>query len=85
MISTSIFEGGHCFHQQFFNIIYLDAPVGVGLSYSTTQAGYIVDDYKSTTQIYEFLKKLCIKKILQQLRNENFVKSLSISQTLFSG
>lgn len=85
MISTSIFEGGHCFHQQFLNIIYLDAPASAGFSYSTTQVGYNVDDYKSTTQIYEFLKNVCIKKILQQLRNEKFVKSLSISQTLFSG
>ena len=40
-------------------MIFIDAPVGVGFSYSTTQQGYIIDDYKSATQTSEFMKKVC--------------------------
>ncbi|PRQ37049.1 putative peptidase S10, serine carboxypeptidase, alpha/Beta hydrolase [Rosa chinensis] len=42
---------------QGLNIIYLDAPVGAGYSYSETQSGYVMDDYKFVAQIYEFLQK----------------------------
>ncbi|PRQ37046.1 putative peptidase S10, serine carboxypeptidase, alpha/Beta hydrolase [Rosa chinensis] len=39
------------------NLIYVDAPVGAGYSYSTTQSGYVMDDYKHVAQLYEFLQK----------------------------
>ncbi|GMY35362.1 serine carboxypeptidase-like 17 [Fagus crenata] len=42
---------------QGLNIIYVDAPVGTGFSYSTTQEGYYIDDYESASQIYQFLKE----------------------------
>ena len=58
-----IFEGGYlCYFEQMVNIIYLDAPVGSGFSYSTTQQGYISDDHKSATQTSEFIKKVCKRK-----------------------
>jgi serine carboxypeptidase-like clade 1 len=44
---------------QGLNILYVDAPVGTGFSYSTTQEGYHIDDLESASQIYEFLKKVC--------------------------
>ncbi|XP_059636290.1 serine carboxypeptidase-like 18 isoform X2 [Cornus florida] len=45
---------------QRLNIIYLDAPVGSGFSYSTSQQGYYIDDYKSSAQTYQFLRKWLI-------------------------
>ncbi|CAK7330203.1 unnamed protein product [Dovyalis caffra] len=39
------------------NIIFLDAPVGTGFSYSTTWQGYHVSDTTSTAETYEFLRK----------------------------
>ena len=36
----------------------MDAPVGAGYSYSTTQSGYVLDDYKHVAQLYEFLQKV---------------------------
>ena len=47
-----------CF--QDVNMIYIDAPVGAGFSYSTTQSGYVMDDYKYVAQSYEFLQKVFI-------------------------
>ncbi|KAB1204248.1 Serine carboxypeptidase-like 18 [Morella rubra] len=39
------------------NILYVDAPVGTGFSYSTTQEGYYIDDLESASQLYQFLSK----------------------------
>lgn len=43
---------------QGLNLLYVDAPVGAGYSYSTTQSGYVMDDYKHVAQLYEFLRKV---------------------------
>ncbi|KAJ0018781.1 hypothetical protein Pint_11775 [Pistacia integerrima] len=42
---------------QIANMIFLDAPVGTGFSYSTTQKGWHSSDTLSTKAIYEFLRK----------------------------
>jgi carboxypeptidase C (cathepsin A) len=48
-----------CYYDfQGLNIIYLDAPVGAGFSYSETDNGYIMDDYVHAAQVYEFLHKV---------------------------
>ncbi|XP_011030308.1 PREDICTED: serine carboxypeptidase-like 18 isoform X2 [Populus euphratica] len=39
------------------NIIFVDAPVGTGFSYSTTWEGYDVSDTLSAAETYEFLRK----------------------------
>lgn len=42
------------------SFIFLDAPVGTGYSYSTTQEGWYTSDSKSGEQSYEFLKQWLI-------------------------
>ncbi|KAL9259164.1 Serine carboxypeptidase-like 18-like protein [Drosera capensis] len=39
------------------NIIFLDAPVGTGFSYSNSSSAYNVSDTASTNQTYQFLRK----------------------------
>ncbi|TXG64079.1 hypothetical protein EZV62_011073 [Acer yangbiense] len=39
------------------NMIFLDAPVGTGFSYSKTQKGWYSSDTLSTKAIYEFIQK----------------------------
>ncbi|KAK9163654.1 hypothetical protein Syun_004556 [Stephania yunnanensis] len=43
------------------NIIFLDAPVGTGFSYSKSTRGWQSGDIKSATQIYTFLRKWLIE------------------------
>ncbi|KAK4762120.1 hypothetical protein SAY87_030004 [Trapa incisa] len=42
---------------QIASIIFLDAPVGTGFSYSTTQSGYYSSDTLSANNTYTFLRK----------------------------
>lgn len=43
---------------QIASIIFVDAPVGTGFSYSTTQSGYYSSDTQSAKDIYKFLRKV---------------------------
>ncbi|KAK4605084.1 hypothetical protein RGQ29_013247 [Quercus rubra] len=43
------------------NIIYVDAPVGTGFSYSSTSEGYPTGDVKSAVLTYEFLRKWMVE------------------------
>ncbi|KDP35359.1 hypothetical protein JCGZ_10343 [Jatropha curcas] len=63
---------------QRINIIYVDAPVGTGFSYSTTQENYYVDDIKSAAQTYEFLRKWLFEHP-QYLTNQLFIGGDSYS------
>ncbi|KAL7263454.1 hypothetical protein ACSBR1_001582 [Camellia fascicularis] len=60
------------------NILYVDAPVGTGFSYSKSQEGYYVDDYKSAKQIYEFLRKW-LKSHVEFLENNLYIGGDSYS------
>ncbi|XP_059460990.1 serine carboxypeptidase-like 13 [Corylus avellana] len=74
------------------NILYVDAPVGTGFSYSTTQEGYYMDDLESASQIYQFLKKWLIQHP-QYLENILYIGGDSysgipipiIAQEIFNG
>ncbi|KAL6209963.1 hypothetical protein ACLB2K_020901 [Fragaria x ananassa] len=46
---------------QVANIIFIDAPVGTGFSYSTTQEGYYSNDTESAEAVYQFLRKWMLK------------------------
>ncbi|PKI50686.1 hypothetical protein CRG98_028923 [Punica granatum] len=54
------------------SIIYVDAPVGTGFSYSTTAENYAINDYKSVDQTYEFLRKWLMNHP-QYLENQLYV------------
>ncbi|PIN11140.1 Serine carboxypeptidases (lysosomal cathepsin A) [Handroanthus impetiginosus] len=43
------------------SIIFIDAPVGTGFSYSTTSEGYLISDTKSASDNYLFLRKWLLK------------------------
>ncbi|XP_062157720.1 serine carboxypeptidase-like 13 [Alnus glutinosa] len=43
------------------NIIYVDAPVGTGFSYSNTSEGYYSGDIESAVLTYEFLRKWMVE------------------------
>ena len=45
---------------QLASMIFLDAPVGTGFSYSRTAEGYNMNDTLSASQIYAFLRKVSI-------------------------
>ncbi|KAG8639571.1 hypothetical protein MANES_14G155200v8 [Manihot esculenta] len=63
---------------QGMNIIYVDAPIGTGFSYSTTQQNYYVDDIKSAAQTYAFLQKWLLDHP-QYLTNQLFIGGDSYS------
>ncbi|KAB1212105.1 Serine carboxypeptidase-like 18 [Morella rubra] len=63
---------------QGLNIIYLDAPVGAGFSYSKSLDGYYMDDYKYVAQIYEFIQKW-LTEHPQFLENQFYVGGESFS------
>ncbi|XP_050283204.1 serine carboxypeptidase-like 13 isoform X4 [Quercus robur] len=42
------------------NILYIDAPVGTGFSYSKSYEGYYSDDQKTVANLYNFLQKWLI-------------------------
>ncbi|KAG7945026.1 hypothetical protein I3843_15G132300 [Carya illinoinensis] len=65
---------------QGLNIIYMDAPVGTGFSYSQSSEGYIMDDYKHVQQSYEFIQKW-LNLHPQFLENQLYVGGDSYSGT----
>lgn len=60
------------------SIIFLDAPVGTGFSYSTAQEGWATSDSKSAEQSYQFIKKW-FKENPQYLGVQFFVSGDSYS------
>ncbi|KAF2294368.1 hypothetical protein GH714_009724 [Hevea brasiliensis] len=60
------------------SILFVDAPVGTGFSYSTTAEGWAVSDTTTGVQVYEFLKKWLIDHP-QYLKLELFVGADSYS------
>lgn len=54
---------------QVSNIIYLDSPVGVGLSYSKNQSDYVTGDLQTATDTHAFLLKV--------RRNRNVITNLA--------
>ncbi|KAF2320798.1 hypothetical protein GH714_030874 [Hevea brasiliensis] len=48
---------GAFFFENGLNIIFLDAPIGTGFSYSKTTQGYNTSDSKSAANTHEFIQK----------------------------
>ncbi|RVW64775.1 Serine carboxypeptidase-like 18 [Vitis vinifera] len=63
---------------QSLNMIYIDAPVGTGFSYSNTSQGYYVDDAENAAQTYEFLRKWLVQHP-DFLENELYIAGVSYS------
>uniref|UniRef100_F6H9L7 Serine carboxypeptidase-like 18 n=1 Tax=Vitis vinifera TaxID=29760 RepID=F6H9L7_VITVI len=63
---------------QGLNMIYIDAPVGTGFSYSNTSQGYYVDDAENAAQTYEFLRKWLVQHP-DFLGNELYIAGVSYS------
>ena len=49
---------------QRLNMLYIDAPVGSGFSYSNSLEGYYSDDQKTVANLYNFLQKVWHKGFL---------------------
>ncbi|KAK9265997.1 hypothetical protein L1049_012497 [Liquidambar formosana] len=65
---------------QNLNILYLDAPVGTGFSYSVTSEGYHVDDRTFVAHAYEFLQKWMMNHT-EYLENQLYIGGDSYSGT----
>lgn len=57
---------------QTASIIFLDAPVGTGFSYSRTPEGWPSSDSESAEQSYQFLRKVLHKNSCFKKENSYF-------------
>lgn len=53
-----VFLCNECDKFQTSSILFVDAPVGTGFSYSTTASGWYVTDTQTGWQVYKFLKEV---------------------------
>ena len=66
---------------QVSNIIYLDSPVGVGLSYSKNESDYFTGDQQTALDSHAFLLKVLkiSLQIIQKIRNSTNLKCFIVS------